>query len=334
MILRYSLTLLLLVTTSVSATANEPPRVLVSIAPLHSLVASIMKGVAEPELLIRGSTSPHSYRLRPSQMRALSQAKLIFWVSEEMEGFLRRPLAQISPHQKAIKITNLTKLLLLPARQGGIWEKNHATETPVTQHADHDHQHQGNIDNHVWLDPENAKIIAQATADALSEADPTRTALYQKNASTLIVQLENLHLEIKAATAAVINKPYLVFHDAYQYFEHRYQLNAVGSVTIDPDRKPGARRLQEIQQKLQSAEAHCIFSEPQFPGSHLKMLTNNGKYYAGKLDPVGINIPPGPDMYFILMRQLVSSFVGCLCQSYAENDNSQGQLKPDLCHIE
>jgi len=316
MILRFSLTLwVLILTMPALSSASEPPKVIVSIAPIHSLVTGVMKGIGTPELLIKGGLSPHNTSLRPSQMRSLSQAEVIFWLGEEAESFLEHPLESTSNNQHIIKILSLPKLLLLPLRKGGIWE----THDHAIPH-DHDHEHTTlrpeNIDSHIWLDPFNAKIIAQAVADILSEIDTERANQYQENAKQLIFRLENLHLEIGDVAVAAINKPYIVFHDAYQYFEQRYHLKAAGSVTLDPDRKPGARRLREIQQKLQDTSTHCIFSEPQFPSSHLKILTGGDQYYSGTLDPIGINIPPGSDMYFILMRRLVSDFVSCLCQIY------------------
>ena len=316
MILRISFILWVFILASpISGSAAEPPKVVVSMAPIHSLVAGVMGGISTPELLIKGGASLHNTRLKPSHMRSLSQADVIFWLGEEAEGFLKRPLENASSRQHIIKIIALPKLLLLPLRSGGIWE----TRSHSALH-DHDQEHTTqrpeNIDSHLWLDPFNAKIIAQAVADTLSKIDAERADQYQENAKRLIFRLENLHLELGDVAVAAINKPHIVFHDAYQYFEHRYNLKAAGSVTLNPDRKPGARRLREIQQKLQATKAHCIFSEPQFSSSHLKILTGDGQYYSGTLDPIGIDIPPGPDMYFILMRRLVSDFVSCLCQIY------------------
>jgi len=320
MILRFSLVLwgFIFITPALSS-ASKPPRVLVSMAPIHSLVTGVMKGVSTPELLIRGGLSPHNIRLKPSQMRSLSQAEVIFWLGEEAESFLEHPLENASSDQQIIKILDLPKLLLLPLRQGGVWER-HGHTTDNTDDARHKHEQTTprpeHIDSHIWLDPLNAQIIAQAIADTLSTIDNERAAQYQENAKHLIFRLENLHAEVGNVAAAAINKPYIVFHDAYQYFENRYQLKPAGSITINPERKPGARRLREIQQKLQDTKAHCIFSEPQFPSSHLKILTGDGQYYSGNLDPIGIDIPPGQNMYFILMRRLVSDFVSCLCQLY------------------
>ncbi len=318
MILRFSpIVWVLIFTAPTFGNAAEPPRVVVSMAPIHSLVAGVMKGIGTPELLIKGGTSPHNTRLKPSQMRSLSQAEVIFWLGEEAEGFLQQPLKSASSKQHIIKILDLPKLLLLPLRKGGIWEDDshgkHNSGHATAEHPEH-------IDSHIWLDPFNAMIIAQAVADILSKIDTERATQYQENAKQLIFRLENLHLEIDAVAVAAINKPHIVFHDAYQYFETRYRLKAAGSVTLDPDRKPSAKRLREIQQKIQNSNAHCIFSEPQFPSSHLKILTGSNEYYSGTLDPVGTEIPPGPNMYFTLMRRLVSDFVSCLCQLYAGDE--------------
>jgi len=320
MILRLSLILWVLIfVTPAFGGSTKPPKVIVSIAPIHSLVASIMKGIGTPELLVKGGISPHNASLRPSQMRSLSQAELIFWLGEEAEGFLKQPLENASSRQRIVKVIDLPELLLLPLRRGGIWEgHSHAAEDVTDTPHGHEHRAQRpeSIDSHIWLDPFNAKIIAQAVADILGEIDTERASQYQENAKRLIFRLDNLHLEIGDVTVAAINKPYIVFHDAYQYFEYRYHLKAAGSVTLDPDHKPGARRLREIQQKLQETQAHCIFSEPQFPSSHLKALVGEDQYYSNELDPIGVDILPGPDMYFILMRRLVSDFVSCLCQIY------------------
>ncbi len=327
MILRFSLVLwVVILLVPAAGHGAEPPRVLVSMAPIHSLIAGVMKGVGTPELLVKGGTSPHHSHLKPSQLRRLSRADLIFWLGEEAEAFLQRPLENLSGDQQVIKILALPKLLLLPLRQGGLWEHDDHDGPD-----DHDHattRHPEAVDAHIWLDPFNAKVIAQAAADILSQADPAHASQYQENARQLIFRLENLHLEIRAVVATAVRKPHIVFHDAYQYFEHRYGLNAVGSVTLDPDRRPGARRLREIQQKLQATDAHCLFSEPQFPSSHLEMLTGDGRYYSGTLDPIGSRIPPGPDMYFILMRRLVSDFVSCLCQVYAGDEFEAGGAPP------
>jgi len=320
MILRFSFTLwMFILAVPALSSAAEPPKVMVSIAPTHSLVSGVMRGIATPELLIKGSISPHNAHLKPSQMRSLSQAEVIFWLGEEAEGFLKHPLENASSSQHIVKILDLPKLLLLPLRSGGIWE-THSHNAPDDQDHEHTAERPENIDSHIWLDPFNAKIITQAVADTLSEIDAERAGQYQENATRLIYRLENLHLEIGDVAVAAINKPYIVFHDAYQYFEYRYHLKAAGSVTIDPDRKPGAKRLRAIQQKLQETNAHCIFSEPQFPSSHLKILIGENQYYSGTLDPIGTDISPGPDMYFILMRRLVSDFVGCLCQIYVGDE--------------
>ncbi|HEC17354.1 MAG TPA: zinc ABC transporter substrate-binding protein [Sedimenticola sp.] len=296
--------LLLTLLVPIPALAAAPPRVVVSIAPVHSLITGVMQGAAAPELLVKGGASPHGYSLRPSQVRALSRADVIFWTSEETEAFLRRPLAAARAGQHIVKLMDLPGLTLLPARSGGAWEHAHK-------------EHPESMDSHIWLDPLNARVIVQAAAKILAQTDPERTSLYEDNAGRLLRRLKALDEEIRGLTAPLAGKPYLVFHDAYQYLEHRYGLSALGAITTDPERRPGARRLREIRKRLRASGARCIFVEPQFPSSHLEAITGGGQYIIGRLDPLGADIPPGPDMYFILMRRLAGAIAGCLTQAHA-----------------
>jgi zinc transport system substrate-binding protein len=300
------LVLLLGIPQSLCAHAKEPPRVVVSIGPIHSLIAGLTRGITEPELLVKGGVSPHNFSLRPSHMRTITQADIIFWLGAEAETFLQRPLANAKPKQQIFNLTQSPGLTLLPSRSGGNWEE----ETH-----DHEHEHKA-IDPHVWLDPLNAEAMVKAATLVLIEADPERAEQYLENLERLLLRLKKLDLEIRDAVTMALDKPYLVFHDAYQYFEHRYGLKAVGAITLSPEQKPGARRLKEIREKIQQTRARCIFTEPQFPAKYLEVITEGGDYYSGILDPLGVDIPPGPDMYFILMRRLSSALVSCLRQAH------------------
>lgn len=305
-----------------SAQAGEPPRVVVSIGPIHSLIASLTKGITEPELLVKGGVSHHGFSLRPSHMRAISQANVIFWLGAESEAFLARPLANAKPQQRIFNLMYSPGLTLLQTRTGGDWEE----ESHDTAEA-HDHGAES-IDPHIWLDPLNAEAMATAATAVLIEADPERAAQYRENHERLLFRLQNLDLEMRDAVTMALGKPYLVFHDAYQYFEKRYGLKAVGAVTLSPEQKPGARRLKEIREKLKRTQAHCIFTEPQFPSKHLQVITEGGDYYSGVLDPLGVDIAPGPDLYFMLLRRLSSSLVSCLCQVYVGDELQPGKEPP------
>jgi zinc transport system substrate-binding protein len=297
--------------------AAEPSKVVVSIAPLHSLIAGLTKGITTPELLVKGGVSPHGFSLRPSHMRAISEADVIFWLGAEAEAFLERPLANARPVQRVFNLMQSPGLTLLDSRTGDHWP----TEPQDAGHEGHEHAHDGRgIDPHIWLNPLNAETLVKAATIVLMEADPERAAQYRENSDRLLFRLQNLDLELQDAVTMALGKPYLVFHDAYQYFEQRYGLNAVGAISVSPERRPGARRLQEIRQLLKETKAHCIFTEPQFPATYLKVITEGGDYYSGTLDPLGIDIPAGPDLYFILMRRLTSALVACLCQVYVGSE--------------
>jgi zinc transport system substrate-binding protein len=316
-----------------SARADEAPAVVVSIKPIHSLVAGVMEGVGEPVLLVLGTGSEHSYSLRPSQARALTQADLVFWVGETMETFLIKPLQVFSGNAKVVELWEVPYLTLLPTREGGMWEAHdqgheeadadHAEGEHADEHedegehadsnhdADDDHAH-GEIDMHIWLDPSNAKVLVPAIATALSDADPGNASTYQANAARLGQRLDEIDRSLQGRLAAVADRPYVVFHDAYQYFEHRYGVKAVGAITINPTLRPGAQRLQEIHGQLEHLDAACVFAEPQFEPALVDTVIEGTGANKGVLDPLGADLDAGPDQYFLLMNNLADALSDCL----------------------
>lgn len=297
--------------------AAAAPRVVVSIKPVHSLVAGVMAGIGEPFLLIRGAATPHSYSLRPSDARALSNAQLVFWVGEDLETFLEKPLASLAGRARLVELTATPGMLLLPAREGGIWSSDHGeghdeehekSSTP-SRHKD---GHPVERDLHLWLHPANAVTIVRAAAAALSELDPANAAAYERNALASETRIAELEREIAALLAPVKDQPYMVFHDAYQYFEARFGTRAVGAVTVSPERRPGARRLREIRTRMVESGAACIFSEPQFAPAVVRSLAEGTAAKIAMLDPLAADLPSGPDAYFKLMRNMAQSLRACL----------------------
>ena len=300
--------------------------VVASIKPVHSLVAGVMEGIGEPALLVKGTGSEHSYSLRPSEARALEQAQVVFWVGETMETFLTKPLRALAGDAKVVELWQAPGLTLLATREGGMWQGHehegehveehegdeHAeTHDPEGAHTDADHAH-GETDMHVWLDPGNAKVLAGAIAAALSEADPENAPIYQANAARLQQQLDELDRSLEARLATVADRPYVVFHDAYQYFEHRYDVKAVGAIAINPTLRPSAQRLKDIHERLEQLGAACVFAEPQFEPALVDTLTEGTNARKGVLDPLGAALAAGPDQYFQLMNDLAASLLDCL----------------------
>jgi zinc transport system substrate-binding protein len=282
------------------APAEAAPKVLATLKPVHSLVAAVMTGTGTPDLLIGGALSEHSYELKPSDARKVHSANLIFEIGPDMESYLTGALA--GSRNKVVILEQAPGIRLQQARHGGLWE-------------DEDNHAHGLTDPHVWLDPQNAIAMTKAITVALAKADPANAALYQANANKRLAELQTLDNEIANQLAPLRTKPYLVFHDAYHYFEARYGLNPLGSITVSPDRPVGARRIAELRATVAEGKTLCIFREPQFPPKLIDSLDASNKAKIGVLDPLGADLPPGPSLYPTLLRNLAQSLTNCLSKN-------------------
>ncbi len=379
---------------------SDGPAVVTSIKPLHALASRVMQGVGEPALLIEGAASPHTYSMKPSQARLLQDADLVFWVGEDLETFLAKPVSAPDLAGKTVTFMQTPGLTLLEARDlsldggdahghdddhGHGDEHAHADEhdhghddkhahadehdhghddkhahadehdhghddkhahadkhdhghDDKHAHADehdhghdaahkdehahggdhhddhghgHGHHHDGD-DPHVWLDPENAKVMAAAMARALAEADPANAALYEKNAAEAAGELDALTAELRDRLAPLAGRSYVSFHDAYQYFDNRFGVRFAGAIAVNPEVPPGPRRLRDLQSALRSENIACVFSEPQFPDGLVVTVAEGTLARTGLLDPLGAEIEPGPDMYAALLNQMADAFVDCV----------------------
>ncbi|MDE0540547.1 MAG: zinc ABC transporter substrate-binding protein [Rhodospirillales bacterium] len=342
----------------IASQAEAEPRVVASIPAVHSLVAGVMEGVGTPSLLVSGGASPHTFSLKPSQARELQDADAIFWVGDELESFLEKPLKALGDRAAVVKFSTNEHIEMLDSREGGIWKKDdhddhkghahddhddhgkkkmaarkddhdhdghkgrahgdhddHAKKDDHDQHDDHGHHDghaHGEHDLHIWLDPHNAKEMAEVIAKTLGKVDPANAGKYEANAEKVVDRIDKLDHEIEDALAKVKDRPYLVFHDAYQYFERRYGLAAVGSISVSPERKPGAKRIAELRHVIEDNKAVCVFAEPQFQPNIVQTLVEGTNARSGVLDPVGGSLPPGPDAWFTMMNNLAKSLEICL----------------------
>ena len=282
------------------------PRVVASIVPVHALVAAVMRETGEPELLLRGGASPHDHALRPSDLRTLGEADVLFWIGPTLERFLVRPL-ETAGTLRSVVLLDLPGLDPLPLREGGLWE--HEPHDAAHREEAHDG---GDRDPHVWLDPRRAAHLGHQIAAELGRIDPANAAVYRRNAATLDTRLQALESELAAVLAPVREVPYVVFHDAYQYFERRFATRAAGSLTVSPERSPGARRVSEIRALIRERGARCVFREPQFRPALVETLTAGTGARQGVLDPLGVELRPGPEAYFRLLRGLAAALRDCL----------------------
>lgn len=294
---------------------SSVPNVLVTIKPLHSWVSAVMKGLGEPKLLIKGAESVHTYNLKPSDAEDISKADIIFMVEDDMEVYLKRPLKNLAGRARVVELADSKGVRLLKPRHGGMFEThdhghNHNYDSGYSRDRKnyHDDDHE---DLHFWLDPENAIAATQKIAKVLGKIDPKHKSTYQKNARNYIQKLDDLLKDVNRSLKDHRSLNFIVFHDAYHYFEKRFRMHAVGSVTINPDLQPSAKRISQIRDKIKETRAMCVFSEPQFEPKLVKTLTEGTRARTGVLDPLGADIPAGEDAYIILIENIAKSLIRC-----------------------
>lgn len=289
-----------------TGTAQGDLKVVVSLKPVHSLMSGLMQGVAEPRLLLDESQSPHSMSLKPSQIRLLNEADLIIWIGPELEPALSHLMKNQSPRTKVIDLIGTPGLELLPVRNRRAWHAHGDKQSQAHAHEEHSH------DNHIWLSPANAIAMARYMTQWLIDLDSPNSAIYSKNSRNLISRLEAFDSQIGGDLTGVADRPYIVFHDAYQYFEAHYGLRAVGTVTLSPEQLSGARHVHRLRETIKERGARCLFTEPQFEPRLVHTLADGLGMKVGELDPLGKQLPAGPDCYFQLIRGLADSLLTCL----------------------
>lgn len=300
--------------------AEETTGVVVSIKPLHSLVQGVMGHTGTAELLVDSAATPHGFSLKPSQVRKLQNAQILFFVDELFETFLENAVSAAPAQLHTIGIIEEATLPLLDLREGGAWDSHtheeHSDHGDKNQTHDH-HEHDGEHDHagknlHVWLDTNNARRIIAEVTRQLTALFPENSAVYSENAQKTQARLDVLDAKIAKTLAPVRSIPFIVLHDAYQYFEIQQGLTGVGSITVEPDEPPSINRLREIRQKLKVANAVCLFREPQFDDRLMITVAEGSSVKSGTLDPIGANLPAGADLYFDLLSNLANGLVDCL----------------------
>ncbi len=268
-------------------------QIIVTIKPLHSLVAAVMEGSGDmPVLLVDGKDSPHTFHLRPSQMDVLQHADIVFYMGDGFELFMGKVFETLPPSVKRAPMDNVPGLTLYPTRF------NDGDEGPT--------------DMHLWMSIANAKRMVAEITRRLSEIAPVNQTYYETNAKKLAAKLDALDAELKTRTKPLKDKPFVVFHDAYQYFEAAYGLQTAGAVTLHPEQGVSAKHVLEIRTKIKSAAAACVFREPSFNARVVDNVLDGTSAKSGVLDPEGALLAPGPELYFQLMRGIADGLSRCL----------------------
>jgi len=313
--------------------ANAEIKVVASIKPIHSLASYLMDGIAKPDLIVDGYASPHGFAMKPSHAKMLQNADLIFWVGEDLESFLEKPLSSIAKKAEKIELMETKGLQVLKFRERNIFDEHdhddhghddHGKKEDDHDHDDHgkkeddhdDHGHDdhdghahGEFDPHIWLDPINAKAMLNEMAEHLIENDPKNEAKYKSNLAKALQEIDKLTIDVMTDLSSSVAS--IVFHDAYQYFEKRFNVNILGAFTVNTDVMPGAEQLAEIREIIEHDKVACVFSEPQFNPDIIKAVAKDMNIKTGVVDPLGATLDPGKDLYFNLIRNMSASFKGC-----------------------
>ena len=265
--------------------ANAEVKVVASIKPIHSLASYLMDGIGKPDLIVDGYASPHGFAMKPSHAKMLQEADIIFWVGEDLENFLVKPLSSIAKKAEKIELMEIKGLEILKFRERNIFDDHDHDEHGHDDHGkkedDHDdhghddhegHAH-GEFDPHIWLDPVNAKVILKEMAEHLIENDEKNSATYKKNLAKALKDIDKLIKDTKSELSKSVAS--IVFHDAYQYFEERFNVNILGAFTVNTDVMPGAEQLAEIREIIEHDKVACVFSEPQFNPDIIKAVAKD-----------------------------------------------------------
>ena len=331
---------IILVSFFFSFSAKAEVNVVTTIKPLHSLVSSVMKGIGEPSLIIEGTNNPHTFVFKPSHAKMIEEADIIFWIGEDLEAFMEKPLDSLAEEAQVISFMELSSIEKLKFREKNIFDDHDGHEDEHEGHEDeddhghkdddhdddhdgHEDEHEGHDDDHndahahahgefdahIWLDPFNAKKMVLEIAHELSDLDPNNKVKYENNANATIKSLDELVDSNKKILSKDIS--YVVFHDAYQYFEKRFGVIPAGALTLNPDVLPGAKQIADIQDVINDKGIKCIFSEPQYNPKIIETIGNDMKISTGVMDPLGANIDAGPSMYSELINGIANSIKDC-----------------------
>ena len=331
---------IILVSFFFSFSAKAEVNVVTTIKPLHSLVSSVMKGIGEPSLIIEGTNNPHTFVFKPSHAKMIEEADIIFWIGEDLEAFMEKPLDSLAEKAQVISFMELSSIEKLKFREKNIFDDHDGHEDEHEGHEDeddhghkdddhdddhdgHEDEHEGHDDDHndahahahgefdahIWLDPVNAKKMVLEIAHELSDLDPNNKVKYENNANATIKSLDELVDSNKKILSKDIS--YVVFHDAYQYFEKRFGVIPAGALTLNPDVLPGAKQIADIQDVINDKGIKCIFSEPQYNPKIIETIGNDMKISTGVMDPLGAYIDAGPSMYSDLINQIANSIKDC-----------------------
>ena len=299
-----------------STALADVPNVVVDIAPVHSLVARVMQDVGAPDLIIRSGASPHDYRLRPSEAKALQDANLVIWMGKELTPWMEDAVKTLSTEAAILTLLEKDETTLLEFRESVLFEEHDHDDHSDKEHAetedqDHDEHAHGAHDPHAWLSPENAKIWLNLIAAQLSTADPDNASTYFVNAAAAMTEIDTLMADVSTMLDPVRGNSFIVFHDAYQYFETVFEFPASGAISLGDATDPSPARIARVQDRIQERKIQCVLAEPQFKKGLVVTVLEGTDAKTSIIDPLGVALEPGPALYPQLIRNMAKTLVDC-----------------------
>ena len=304
--------------------AQAEVKVLTSIKPLQLIAAAIQDGAGQPAVLLPPGASPHHYALRPSDLRQVREANLVYWIGPDLEAFLPAVLKERQGPSVAIQDLPGLHLRRFGAEHAHAQGEEHDEDYDDHDH-DHDHDHgaapeyahdhdhrPGSLDAHLWLSPANARVIAARLAADLSQADPTNAGRYASNLKTFESELAAKDQALRTQLAPLAGKPYFVFHEAFDYFEEAYGLGHRGVFALGADVQPGARHVAAMRDELKAAGPTCVFTEPPLQPKIATTLSSGLPVTLVELDPLGARVPVNAGGYAQLLQSVGDTLGGCL----------------------
>lgn len=294
-----------------SATAIKDGAIVTTIKPIHSLVQGVLGDLGNSYLMVSGSQTLHGYILKPSDISAINNTNLVFYTDECIETFITKAKKNINKNATIVNLSNAEGVKKLQKRKGASWEKHeHHHEEDSHQHHEHD-EHNCKLDGHLWLNPDNAIAFTKKIAEELAKAYPLHQQKFFENAQVQIAAIQATDKKTREDLAKLTPKNFIVFHDAYQYFEDYYGITASGSITIDPSISPSAKRVKEIKDKIAKLDVKCIFAEPVYNEKLVNLISEGREVKSITLDPEGASFNEGNNLYLEIMENLSNGIVGC-----------------------
>ena len=299
-----------------STALADVPNVAVDIAPVHSLVARVMQDVGAPDLIIRSGASPHDYRLRPSEAKALQDANLVIWMGKELTPWMEDAVKTLSTKAAILTLLKKNETTLLEFRESVLFEEHDHDDHSDKDHAEtedqgHDEHAHGAHDPHAWLSPENAKIWLNLIAAQLSTADPDNASTYFVNAAAAVTEIDTLMADVSTMLDPIRGNSFIVFHDAYQYFETVFEFPASGAISLGDATDPSPARIARVQDRIQEQKIQCVLAEPQFKKGLVVTVLEGTDAKTSIIDPLGDALEPGPALYPQLIRNMAKTLVDC-----------------------